>query len=77
YSTAGGDDRAVLYDSALEAFPDYLEADASWARLSNDALGYAYMVWEFESVTANSSNESDVASVDPTTLDFLLEMDGW
>ena len=78
YSTAGGIDKAFLYDSALDQFPDYLEADANWAHLSNNLLGYEYWVREFEEVTANSSNPSDTKNVDPNALDFILNgEEGW
>jgi len=78
FGTPVSQDEAHLYDSALDQYPDYLEADANWARLSNDLLGYAYWVREFEEVTANSSNPSDIKNVDPDALDFILNgEEGW
>jgi hypothetical protein len=77
YSTAGGNDSAYLYDSALEAYPDHLEADANWARLSNELLGYSHWLTQFEEVTATSSNDSDTKDVNADALDFILHDEGW
>ncbi len=77
YSTAGGDDSAYLSDSALEEYPDHFEADAGWARLSNELLGYAHWLTEFEEVTVTLSNENDTKFVDPDALDFILYSEGW
>jgi len=77
YGTPGGDDTAYLYDSALDEYPDYLEAADNWARVSNDLLGYAYLATDFETVEANASNESDVKDVDPDAIDFLLMDENW
>ena len=77
YGTPGGDDTAYLYDSALDDYPDYLEAADNWARVSNDLLGYAYLATDFETVEANASNESDVKDVDPDAIDFLLMDENW
>jgi hypothetical protein len=65
-----------LHDSALEEFPDRLEAQDDWARLSNNLLGYAYLAMEFEQVDADSSNSSDQLSIDPAGVDFLLLING-
>ncbi len=72
YSTNEGYDTAYLNDSALEEYPDHLEADANWARLSNELLGYAYFVSDFEEVAATQSNASDTEDVDTAALDFLF-----
>ena len=78
YATAGGGDKAYLYDSALDEFPDHLKARENWAQLSNDLLRYAYWVSEFEEVFATSSNESDTKDVvDPAALDFILNAEEW
>jgi hypothetical protein len=53
-----------------------LTADLNWARLSNDLLGYAYWVSEFEEVSATSSNSSDTKDIDPNALDFILHANG-
>ncbi len=67
-----GNDRAVLYDSALEA--DYLQAQDNWARMYSDL--YSYLVTDFGQVEANSSNDSDSEDVDPDAIDFILQMNG-
>ena len=76
-ASAGGHDEAYLYDSALDAYPDYLEAQDNWARLSNDLLGYEYLVRDFEEVEARSSNASDDENADPSAVDFILRMSEW
>ena len=76
YATPGGGDQAYLYDSALADYPDTLDGNKNWARLSNDALGYAYWAYDFGQVEANSSNSSDNNNVDPDAVDFLLYADG-
>jgi len=79
YSKEGDYDNAYLYDSALADYPDHLEAEADWARLSNDLLDaacYAYWVRDFEEVTATASNASDTKDVDEGALDFILRTEG-
>ena len=48
-----------------------------WARLSNQLLGYAHWLTEFEEVTATSSNDSDTKDVNPDALDFILHDESW
>ena len=73
---AGEHDHAHLFDSAMEEYPDHLEAEANWARLSNDLLGYAYQALEFEEVDVELSNDSDQndANPDPSAVDFILNL---
>jgi hypothetical protein len=66
-----------LHDSALEEAPDHFEAEGNWAKLSNDLLGYAYMVMDFEEVDADLSNPSDKDDADPDAVDFVLTMHRW
>ncbi|HUT91971.1 MAG TPA: proprotein convertase P-domain-containing protein [Thermoguttaceae bacterium] len=72
YSTSGGSDKAYLNDSALEEYPDHVAAAANRASLSNELLGYAYWVSDFEEVVARQSNASDTEDVNTAALDFLF-----
>ena len=72
-ATKGGDDRAELFDSALN---DLLEADDNWARLSNADLGFSNLAVAFELVEATSSNDGDSTDIDPT-VDFLVTYGPW
>ena len=72
---SGGTDLAWLFDSALEEYPDELEAADNWVGLSNHGLAYDLMAMDFDTVLANSSNASDSAEdVDPDALDFILQL---
>ena len=72
YSTKGGDDKAILFDSVLASSPDHLEAGDDWVSISNEDLGYAYWMFEFEDVDARVSNSEDTQEIDADALDFLL-----
>ena len=73
YASQGEDDRAELFDSALD---DLLEADGDWARLSNTDLGFANLAVAFDVVEATSSNDGDQMDVDPSVR-FLVTYGPW
>lgn len=73
YSLNGGNDEAYLYDSALG---DFLAADGDWVTLSNDELGFAYRVFGFDAVNAESTGGDDVKDVD-ASVDYLLATGAW
>jgi hypothetical protein len=73
----GGNDLARLFDSALDEYPDDLEAADNWVDLSNNGLAYDFMAMDFDTVLASSSNARDSAeNVDPDALDFILFLTG-
>jgi microcystin-dependent protein/subtilisin-like proprotein convertase family protein len=73
HSSADGQDRAYLYDSALE---DYLQAEGDWARLANDAAGFANWAVSFSSVEATLSSADDKEEVE-NAVDFLITHKEW
>jgi hypothetical protein len=72
-ASAGGYDVANLFDSALS---DLLEADDTWARLSNVQLDFSYWTDQFDRVNAYSSNVGDKKDVDES-VDFLFAEGMW